>query len=142
MRRYLVESGNNQTIVEAADHDDAFELAFAYWLDEEAKEGESRTFGILASVIEVAEPDPHFIATEAVLKRIGVSRVPVHPAARDFPDGDFAMEGDCPDCEGTGEVCCNCDDQGCSLCIDGMRTCMGCDGSGFQPCDDPRGDDD
>lgn len=46
--------------------------------------------------------------------------------------GNLYEEGDCPDCDGTGEVCCNCDDHGCSRCIDGQRTCEGCDGSGFR----------
>jgi hypothetical protein len=45
-------------------------------------------------------------------------------------DGD--MEGDCPDCEGTGEVCCSCGGC-CDFCIDGYRTCMGCGGSGYLP---------
>lgn len=59
------------------------------------------------------------------------------PSDDSYPDLDDLefLEGDCPACEGTGEVCCNCDDHGCSLCIDGMRTCQGCDGSGFMPVD-------
>jgi hypothetical protein len=44
------------------------------------------------------------------------------------------MEGDCPDCDGTGEVCCSsCEGSGCSRCCDGQRTCMGCGGSGYLP---------
>lgn len=50
------------------------------------------------------------------------------PDANDWPE-----EGDCPTCDGSGVVACNCDDRGCSRCLDGERTCPECDGSGFRP---------
>lgn len=54
---------------------------------------------------------------------------------------DADVEGDCPACAGSGEVDCNCDDRGCSLCVDGSRTCPECGGSGFRPVE-PAGDED
>lgn len=50
---------------------------------------------------------------------------------RDYPWLD--AEGDCSACDGTGEVICDCDDRGCSRCVDGLRTCGNCDGSGYDP---------
>ena len=55
-------------------------------------------------------------------------------------DFDWPEEGDCPDCDGTGEVCCSCGG-GCGCCVDGYRTCLGCDGSGFRPVEPPGEDD-
>jgi hypothetical protein len=50
-----------------------------------------------------------------------------------YYDDDWSdLEGDCPDCGGSGEICCSCGG-GCNYCIDGYRTCLGCDGSGFRP---------
>jgi hypothetical protein len=55
---------------------------------------------------------------------------------------DPDMEGDCPTCDGTGEVPCSTyEGSGCSRCSDGQRTCPECDGSGFRPVE-PDGDED
>jgi hypothetical protein len=55
-----------------------------------------------------------------------------------FDEDDMAMmEGNCTWCNGDGEICCSCDDRGCSRCIDGMRTCPHCGGSGFLDDDEP-----
>lgn len=69
--------------------------------------------------------------------------VPSNDRVHRYPDDDelyWQEDGDCPSCDGTGEVCCNCDDHGCSRCIDGMRMCESCQGSGFMDrepyCDD------
>jgi hypothetical protein len=50
----------------------------------------------------------------------------------EYDDFGFGLEGDCPDCDGTGEVACECDDRGCSRCLDGLRTCEECGGSGYR----------
>lgn len=49
------------------------------------------------------------------------------------PDDESFLEGDCPDCGGTGEIFCSCDDRDCSRCVDGLRTCPACSGTGFLP---------
>jgi RecJ-like exonuclease len=60
----------------------------------------------------------------------------------DYHAFDADMEGDCPDCNGEGEVPCSaCEGSGCSRCLDGQRTCEGCGGSGFRPVE-PDGDED
>jgi hypothetical protein len=50
----------------------------------------------------------------------------------DNPDEYEVIEGDCPSCDGTGEVPCPCGGD-CPECLDGMRPCARCDGSGFMP---------
>jgi hypothetical protein len=55
---------------------------------------------------------------------------------RDYPWLD--AEGDCPTCDGTGEVICRrdeCQGSGCRYCLDGQVTCPECDGTGYQPGD-------
>lgn len=56
-------------------------------------------------------------------------------AGDDSPDFDCPenyMEGDCPTCDGTGEIACSsCEGYGCGRCSDGQRTCEACQGSGF-----------
>jgi hypothetical protein len=49
-------------------------------------------------------------------------------------DWDFYtdVEGDCTACAGTGEVVHDwCHGSGCAGCLDGVRTCPACDGSGY-----------
>lgn len=54
---------------------------------------------------------------------------------------DADIEGDCPDCGGSGEVYCSCAGYGCGRCDAGHRTCEACDGSGFRPVEpDGNGD--
>lgn len=60
-----------------------------------------------------------------------------------YDDEDSSdAEGDCPDCDGEGEVCCSaCGGYGCSQCLDGHRMCWGCGGTGFRPIE-PDGNED
>lgn len=66
-RRFLVQSGGLNEVVEAADHDAAVEAAIRVWI-----EGDSDTpLGVLAMVVEVVDDDPFYVSTGVILGRLG-----------------------------------------------------------------------